>query len=564
MDYQEKVQIWLEKLPEGDPLRAELESLKGNEKELEERFYQDISFGTAGLRGKVGVGTDRMNVYTVGRAAQGVADYISSLGEKAKRDGVIIIHDCRHFSDEFSRLVASIMVANGIHAFLFDGIRPTPELSFLIPALHAAGGVNITASHNPSAFNGFKAYGSDGCQIGSDVAEPLMKRMSEIDYFSGVRKVDVDEAIRAGKITMLGEKEDRLYLDEVLSLTIHDGDELDLTIPMVYTPLHGAGAIPFQRILRERGFKNVHVVPEQEQPDPDFSTVSYPNPEDPKAFRMAEALGRKVGAEVLMATDPDSDRFAIELRSDDGSYVPLNGNQTGYLLANYILEGRRDAGTLPAKGAIIRSIVTSTMTTRIAASYGIDLFETLTGFKNLCGKIPDLLAKGYEVLLAYEESIGYAASPRIWDKDGLSAGMLIVEAAAYYKKQGKTLWQVLEGLYARYGWFAERGTSLVLEGLEGAARIKRMMSWLRENPPVEVAGLRVENIVDYQDGAGDIPPSNVLRIFLENGSWFAVRPSGTEPKIKFYVYTVGKDRADSLEMNQAVSRDILARLELVP
>lgn len=564
MGYQEKVQLWLEKLPAGDPLRAELEALAENEKELGERFYQDIAFGTAGLRGKVGVGTDRMNVYTVGRAGQGVADYISSLGEKAKRDGVIIIHDSRHFSTEFSRLVAGIMAANGIHVYLFDGMRPTPELSFLITALHATVGINITASHNPREFNGFKVYGSDGCHIGSDVAEPLMKRMSEIDYFSGVRSADVDAAIRAGKITVLGEKEDRLYLDEVLSLKIHDGDELDLAIPMVYTPLHGAGAIPFQRILRERGFKNVHVVPEQERPDPDFSTVGYPNPEDPKVFRMAEALGQKVGAEVLMATDPDSDRFAIELRSDDGSFVPLNGNQTGYLLANYILEGRRDAGTLPEKGAIIKSIVTSTMTTRIAALYGVDLFETLTGFKNICGKIPDLLAQGYEVLLAYEESIGYAASPRIWEKDGLSAGMLIAEAAAYYKKQGKTLWQVLEGLYARYGWFAEQGTSLVLEGLEGAARIKRMMSWLRENPPAEVGGFSVEKVVDYRNGVGDIPPSNVLRIFLENGSWFAVRPSGTEPKIKFYVYTVGTDRADSLRMNQSVREDILARLKLVP
>ena len=356
---------------------------------------------------------------------------------------------------------------------------------------------------------------------------------------------------------MLGEEYDRMYLDEVESLAIHSGDELSLDIPIVYTPLNGAGSIPFRRMMQDRGFTNFHIVKEQELPDPDFTTVGYPNPESPAAFKMSEELGHKVGAELLMATDPDSDRFAIELLGDDGEYVPLNGNQTGYLLVNYILEGRKSAGALPENGAMVKSIVTSSMSTEMAEAYGVKMFEALTGFKNICGRIPFLEENGYQYLFGYEESVGYAACPQIRDKDGISAGMLVAEAAAYYRKMGKTLWQVLEELYERYGFYAEDEPNLILKGLEGAERISRMMVSLRNNLPTEVAGYKVSKVIDYKNGYEDIPASNVLRFFLENGSWFAVRPSGTEPKIKFYFYTRQDSRENAVKVNAAIRDDVL-------
>lgn len=563
MDYRERVQLWSEKLAADDPLRVELVGLSGNDAELQERFIADMTFGTAGLRGKIGVGTMRMNYITVGRATQGLADYISSFGEEAKRRGVVIAHDPRHFSKEFSRFAAGIFAANGIRAYVFPELRPTPELSYLIPVLGAISGVNLTASHNPRDFNGYKVYWEDGCQVSAEVADGILACIERTDYFDGIRSADFAAALADGRITMLGAAEDRRYLDEVESLAIHSGEELDLSIPLVYTPLNGAASIPFREMLRDRGFSSWHIVAEQENPDPDFTTVGYPNPEDPKAFRLAEELGRRVGAELLMATDPDGDRFAIEILGDDGRYIPLNGNQTGVLLANYILEGRKDAGTLPAKGAMVKSIVTSTMTTEIARAYGVEMFEALTGFKNICGRIPELTARGYRYLLGYEESIGYAASPNVRDKDGISAGMLIAEAAAYYRKQGKTLWQVLEGLYKRYGWFAEEGVSLVLEGLAGAERIQRMMIQLRKDLPTEIAGVKVAKVIDYQQGYQDIPASNVLRFFLEDGGWFAIRPSGTEPKIKFYFYTKQDSREAALAANRKIRESVLSLVNAI-
>ena len=399
MDYRERVQLWSEKLAADDPLRVELVGLSGNDAELQERFIADMTFGTAGLRGKIGVGTMRMNYITVGRATQGLADYISSFGEEAKQRGVVIAHDPRHFSKEFARFAAGIFAANGIRAYVFPELRPTPELSYLIPVLGAISGVNLTASHNPRDFNGYKVYWEDGCQVSAEVADGILACIERTDYFDGIRSADFAAALADGRITMLGAAEDRRYLDEVESLAIHSGEELDLSIPLVYTPLNGAASIPFREMLRDRGFSSWHIVAEQENPDPDFTTVGYPNPEDPKAFRLAEELGRRVGAELLMATDPDGDRFAIEILGDDGRYIPLNGNQTGVLLANYILEGRKDAGTLPAKGAMVKSIVTSTMTTEIARAYGVEMFEALTGFKNICGRIPELTARGYRYLL---------------------------------------------------------------------------------------------------------------------------------------------------------------------
>ena len=563
MDYNSRYNEWLEHLLDSDPLKAELLSIKDDEKDKEDRFYQDLSFGTAGLRGKVGAGTNRMNFFTVGKATQGVADFIVSKGKEAMEKGVVIAHDPRHFSKEFSQLAAGIFAANGIKVYVFPDLRPTPELAFMIRRLGTVSGINITASHNPKEYNGYKAYWDDGCQVSSEIADGMYERIKAVDIWTGVKKSDFAEGVKSGKIIVLGEEFDREYLDKIESLAIHEGDELDLTIPLVYTPLNGCGSIPFRQMLNDRGFSNWTIVPEQENPDPDFTTVGYPNPEDPKAFKLSEEYGRKFGAELLMATDPDADRFAIEIRDSQGNYVPLNGNQTGYLLVNYVLEGHKDAGTLPAKGAMVKSIVTSTLSTIMAKAYGVEMFETLTGFKNICGKIPYLHDNGYTYLFGYEESVGYAICEDIRDKDGISAGMMVAEAAAYYRKQGKTLWDVLQEIYAKYGFFAEDEPNIILEGIPGAQRIQRMMKWFRDNIPTEVAGSKVEKVIDYINGYEDIPPQNAIRIFLENGSWFAIRPSGTEPKIKFYFYSNQDSRENALKVNASIKEEIFALINSV-
>lgn len=553
----DKYKEWLEKMPKEDPLYKELLEIKDDPTEIKERFYQDLKFGTAGLRGKVKAGTACMNFYTVGRATQGISNYIVDCGKEAMDKGVVIAHDPRHFSKEFSEFAASIFAANGIKVYLFDGMRPTPELAYIIRQLHTISGINITASHNPKEYNGYKAYWEDGCQVSAEIADGMMRKIDEVAYFSGIKKMDLEEAKNKGLIEILSADWDRKYLDRIESLKIHEGDELDLSIPIVYTPLNGAGSVPFSQMMKDRGFKNFNIVEEQRNPDPDFTTVGYPNPEAPAAFKMSEELGKKVGAELLMATDPDSDRFAIEILTDDGNYIPLNGNQTGYLLVNYILEGHKDAGTLPDKGAMVKSIVTSDMSAVMAKAYGVEMFEALTGFKNICGRISFLEENGYTYLFGYEESVGYAACKDIRDKDGISAGMLVAEAAAYYKKQGKTLWQVLIGLYEKYGFYAEDEPNLILEGIEGAERIARMMSALRADPLKEVAGFKVDKVIDYINGYEDIPASNVLRFYLEDGSMFSVRPSGTEPKIKFYFYTKQDSRENALKRNAEIKEALL-------
>lgn len=563
MDYNKRYDEWMSHLSEEDPLKEELYKIKDNEKEKEERFYQDLSFGTAGLRGKVGAGTNMMNFLTVGKASQGIADYIIKCGKEAMDKGVVIAHDPRHFSKEFSHLAAGIFAANGIKVYTFPDLRPTPELAFMIRRLKTVSGINITASHNPREYNGYKAYWDDGCQVSAEVADGMTEMISKVDIWTGIKKSDFNEGVASGKIVVLGDEYDREYLDKIEGMAIHEHDELDLSIPLVYTPLNGCGSIPFRQMLNDRGFTNWKIVPEQEHPDPDFTTVGYPNPEDPKAFKLSEQYGREFGAELLMATDPDADRFAIEIRDDNGNYVPLNGNQTGYLLVNYILEGHKTAGTLPKKGAMVKSIVTSTLSTVMAKAYGVEMFETLTGFKNICGKIPYLHENGYTYLFGYEESVGYAACEDIRDKDGISAGMLVAEAAAYYRKQGKTLFDVLQEIYAKYGFFAEDEPNIILEGIPGAQRIQRMMKWFRENIPTEVAGSKVSKVIDYLGGYEDIPPQNAIRLFLENGSWFAIRPSGTEPKIKFYFYSNTDSREKALNVNKSIKEEVFALINSV-
>lgn len=569
IDYRTKYELWKSKVSKDDPMYHELEEISEDDALIKERFLPDITFGTAGLRGKLHLGSNCMNFYTVGRATQGIADYIKSVGGDAMSRGVVIAHDPRHFSKEFSDYAAQILSANGIKVYVFEDLRPTPQLAYLVRVLKCVSGINITASHNPKDYNGFKVYWQDGCQVSSDVADDMLRFIDAAELFDDARIVGHVKWADESLITVLGPEYDRMYLDIIEGLAIHDGDELDLDISFVYTPLNGAGAKPFAQVMADRGFKNWHMVEAQREPDPDFTTVGYPNPESPAAFKMAEELGREVGAELLLATDPDADRFAIEIRNDNGEYVPLNGNQTGYLLVYYILEGMKEAGTLPENGAMVKSIVTSSLSVEMAMSYGVKMFGSLTGFKNICGLIPKIEEKGYQYLFGYEESVGYAACPQIRDKDGISAGMLVAEAAAYFKKKGMSLFDVLEDIYKHYGYFAEDEPNLILEGLDGQARIRRMMEYVRSNPLEQVVGIKVCKTIDFKNGYEDditgdsYAPSNVLKYYLENGSWFAIRPSGTEPKIKFYFYSKQPSKKQALEVNNKIKKYIVELIESV-
>ena len=549
-------QQWLDRLDPSDPMHEELIQIADDDAGITDRFYQEIVFGTAGLRGICGAGTNRMNRLTVGRATQGIANYILHSGEDISR-GVVIAYDCRYHSKEFSELSAQILAGNGIRVFLFPSLRPTPELSFAIRRLGAVAGINMTASHNPKEYNGYKVYWEDGAQISGTVSDGMLAEIQRLDLFDAFHSASLEAAQKDGLLTMLGEEMDREYLDYVESMAQRPDEELDKTVPVVYTPLNGAGSEPFSQVMRERGFTSFLLVPEQKDPDPEFTTVGYPNPEDPKAFRLAEELGRKTSAEVLIATDPDSDRMAIEIPDGRGGFRPLNGNQTGALLISYMAESKRAAGTLPRKAAMIKSIVTGDFGRVICDSYGIRVFEALTGFKNICGRIPQIEKEGYSYFFGYEESIGCAPGEQVRDKDGICAGMLIAEMAAWYRKKGQTLSDALEQLYQKYGYFAEDQVSIVLKGQEGAARIGRIMDAFRLGRPQSFGRFEVAETIDYLHGYQDIPASNVLRYTMTDGTWFALRPSGTEPKIKFYYYAVSSDPAVSAQavrdMVQAVS-----------
>ena len=556
-------EYWLEKLPVDDPLRAELLAVEDNEKEISERFYQEIEFGTAGLRGICGAGTNRMNRLTVGRATKGIADYILESGEDIGA-GVAIAYDCRYFSKEFSELAASILMGSGIRVYLFPSMRPTPELSYIIRKYGAVSGINMTASHNPKEYNGYKVYWKGGAQISGSVSDGILAHIRKLDLFDDFGGISLEEGSRRGLLTMLGEETDRAYLDYVYSLRQRPDSDLDKSVCVVYTPLNGAGSIPMERLAEELGYVNFHIVPEQKDPDPEFTTVGYPNPEDPKGFELAEKLGKETGAEVLIATDPDSDRMAVEIPDGKGGYEPLNGNQTGALLIAYMAQSQKDAGTLPADAAMIKSIVTGDFGKVICEDHGIRVYEALTGFKNICGVIPRMEKEGYQYFFSYEESIGCAPGEAVRDKDGICAGMLVMEMAAWCKKRGETIRDYLEALYRKYGYFAEAGISVVLKGQEGAARIGRIMDRFRGDPPKSFGAMQTAQVVDYLHGYEDIPASNVLKFCMQDGSWFAVRPSGTEPKSKFYYYAVSPDREESAArveaMRGAVDR-IIAEVE---
>ncbi len=555
MGYKERYEEWIEKLPAGDPLREELLAVKDDDAEIKDRFYKEIEFGTAGLRGIRGAGTNRMNRLTVGRATQGIANYILASGENKAR-GMVLAYDCRYFSKEFAELAAEIFAGNGIKAYLFPSHRATPELSFAIRSFDALGGINMTASHNPKEYNGYKVYWMDGAQISGEISDGMLREILALDFFDTFKRLPLSDAIFERKVRIFGEEMDLAYLDYVKSMRQREDDELDLTIPVVYTPLNGAGSIPMRMLAEELGYVNFHIVPEQQEPDPEFTTVGYPNPEDPKAFKLSEELGKKVGAEVLIATDPDSDRMAVEISDGKGGYIPLNGNQTGALLIAYMAQSMKEKGKIPKKAAMIKSIVTGNFGKKICESYGIRVFDALTGFKNICGVIPKAEKKGYTYFFSYEESIGCAPGAEVRDKDGICAAMLVMEMAAWCKKNGMTLGEYLDSLYRKFGYYAEKQVSFVLEGVAGAERIGRIMDVFRNRKPQSFGRFTVEDCIDYLHGYNDIPASNVLIYHMKGGSWFAMRPSGTEPKIKFYYYAKSIDekeaKNDVEEMNQAV------------
>ncbi|MBQ1491639.1 MAG: phospho-sugar mutase, partial [Blautia sp.] len=438
-----------------------------------------------------------------------------------------------------------ILTANGIKAYIFDKPVPTPELSFAVRHLGSIAGIVITASHNPKEYNGYKVYWKDGAQISGEVSGGMLEEIQKLDMFDEFKRIPLSEAVEKGLITMLGEEMDDAYINYVLSMTQRGDEELDLTVPVVYTPLNGAGSISMARVAKERGFVNFTIVPEQKDPDPDFTSVPYPNPENPAAFELAEKLGREVGAEVLIATDPDSDRMAVEIADGKGGYIPLNGNQTGGLIIAYLAKSKKEHNALPEKSAMIKSIVTGDFGRAICDQYGIRVFETLTGFKNICGKIPVVEDMGYSYFFGYEESIGCAPGEAVRDKDGICAGMLIMEIAAYYRKQGLSILEAMEQIYQEVGYFGEGAHSIVLQGKEGQETIGKIMEYFRDTPDLSFGGVKVAKRIDYIDVYEDIPAQNALKFEMEDGSWLAMRPSGTEPKLKFYFYSWDKDKDEA-------------------
>ena len=568
-NYFEKYNEWLNDDCFDDETKKELNSIRDNEEEIKDRFYKELEFGTAGLRGVIGAGTNRMNKYTVGRATQGLANFINKM--KIENPSVVISYDSRHMSKEFSEIAALVLNANGIKVNLFDNLRPVPELSFSVRYLNATAGIMITASHNPPEYNGYKVYWSDGAQIVPPIDKGIIDEVLSIKDFSLIKTINKNEAIEAGLLNYVGEEIDDAFINALKSSCLNPEiiKKEAKNVKIVYTPLHGAGNLPVQRILKELGFENVYVVSEQEKPDGDFPTVSYPNPEDPKAFELALKLAKEVDADVVLATDPDADRLGVFSKMSNGEYVSYTGNMSALLICEYELSQKKEKGILPNNGAIITTVVSSELTKAIAENYGAKVFETLTGFKWIGEKIRKFEEENsYKYLFGFEESYGCLIAPHARDKDGISAVMALCEATAFYKNKGWSLWEQMIKIYEKYGYYREGQVSIVLKGADGAEEIKNKMAKMRSNPPTELAGLNVLEVRDYQEhvikkadgevSETDLPTSNVLYYELSNNSWCCVRPSGTEPKIKFYMGVKGSTMQDA-ENQLAVLSEAMKR-----
>ena len=556
MAYQENYQKWLDFAELPDYLRQDLENM--DEKTKEDAFYTNLEFGTAGMRGLIGAGTNRINIYVVRQATEGLARLIESKGGNEKERGVAIAYDSRHFSPEFAFESAAVLAKHGIKSYVFESLRPTPELSFAVRHLNCFAGIMITASHNPAPFNGYKVYGEDGGQMPPHDADALTTYIRAIENPFAVEVADVEAEKASGLIEVIGEAVDTEYLKEVKDVNINPAliEEFGKDMKIVYTPLHGTGEMLARRALAQAGFDSVQVVEAQATPDPDFSTVKSPNPESQAAFALAEELGRQVGADVLVATDPDADRVGVEVLQKDGSYLNLSGNQIGAIMAKYILEAHKNAGTLPENAALCKSIVSTDLVTKIAESYGATMFNVLTGFKFIAEKIQEFEEKhNHTYMMGFEESFGYLIKPFVRDKDAIQAVLVVAELAAYYRSRGLTLADGIEEIYKEYGYYAEKTISVTLSGVDGAEQIKAIMAKFRDNGPKEFNNTAITVVEDFKaqtstaaDGtvtALTTPPSDVLKYTLADGSWIAVRPSGTEPKIKFYIAVVGESNEDS-------------------
>ena len=556
MTYQENYQKWVDFADLPDYLRRDLESM--DEKTKEDAFYTNLEFGTAGMRGLIGAGTNRINIYVVRQATEGLARLIESKGGNEKERGVAIAYDSRHFSPEFAFESAAVLAKHGIKSYVFESLRPTPELSFAVRHLNCFAGIMITASHNPAPFNGYKVYGEDGGQMPPHDADALTTYIRSIENPFTVEVADVEAEKASGLIEVIGEAVDVEYLKEVKDVNINPAliEEFGKDMKIVYTPLHGTGEMLARRALAQAGFDSVQVVEAQATPDPDFSTVKSPNPESQAAFALAEELGRQVGADVLVATDPDADRVGVEVLQKDGSYLNLSGNQIGAIMAKYILEAHKNAGTLPENAALCKSIVSTDLVTKIAESYGATMFNVLTGFKFIAEKIQEFEEKhNHTYMMGFEESFGYLIKPFVRDKDAIQAVLVVAELAAYYRSRGLTLADGIEEIYKEYGYYAEKTISVTLSGVDGAEQIKAIMAKFRNNAPKEWNATEITVVEDFKaqtstaaDGTVTnltTPPSDVLKYTLADGSWIAVRPSGTEPKIKFYIAVVGESNEDS-------------------
>ncbi len=571
MNYKDIYQEWISNPYFDEGTKAELKAIADDEKEMEDRFYTELEFGTAGLRGVIGAGTNRMNIYTVRKATQGLANYIKKVQGEAR--GVAIAFDSRHMSPEFADEAALCLAANGIQAYVFESLRPTPELSYAVRRLNCIAGINITASHNPAEYNGYKVYWEDRAQITPPHDTGIMAEVKAVTDYSTMLTMDKAKAKQDGLYITIGEEIDRAYMDEIKKLVLHQ-DAIDAVkdeLKIVYTPLHGTGNIPVRTILKELGFSNVFVVKEQELPDGDFPTVGYPNPEAPAAYELALALAKKEGADLVLATDPDADRLGVYVKdSQTGEYHMLTGNMSGCLIGDYIIgQTKAVKGSLPEDGAFIRSIVTTNMADAIAAYYGVKLEEVLTGFKFIGQKMLEFEKTGKGAyLFGMEESYGCLPGTYARDKDAVAATMFLCEAAAFYKTQDKTLWDAMLDMYARYGYYQDHVESITLKGIEGLEKIKNILGTLRKEPLGRIGDYGVLKVRDYQqDTVTDLktkevsptglPKSNVLYYELEGGAWVCIRPSGTEPKVKFYIGVKGDSLTDSVEKAKELGQTML-------
>lgn len=574
MSWKQEFSRWLSYAQLDAELKEQLENMKQDEKKIEDSFYKNLEFGTGGMRGELGAGTNRLNVYTVRKATKGLASFIEKLGEEAKKRGVVVAYDSRHKSPEFAMEVAATLGARGITTYVFESLRPTPVLSFAVRHLHTVSGIVLTASHNPPEYNGYKVYGEDGGQLPPKEADELISYVNAVEDELTVEVADVEQLKADGLLHIIGQEVDDAYAAELNNVIINKEmvQKVGKDLKIVFTPLHGTSNISVRRGLKEVGFTDVTVVKEQELPDPNFSTVKSPNPEEHAAFEYAIRDGEKVGADVLIATDPDADRLGVAVRNHNGEFQVLTGNQTGALMLDYLLSQKKENGTLPENGVVLKTIVTSEIGRTIAKAYGLDTVDTLTGFKFIGEKIRQYEESGqYEFQFGYEESYGYLIRPFCRDKDAVQSVLFACEVAAYYKSQGKTLYDGLLEVFEKYGFFREDLVSLTLKGKDGAEKIQEMMATFRENPPKEVAGLTVVAVEDYkasivtslQDGHKEeihLPKSNVLKYQLEDGSWFCLRPSGTEPKIKFYFGVKDSSLQNSEQKLLTIKEDIMNRL----